>query len=168
MRRALAGTALRWGVVGLVTPAADAPTDVPSSEIMLLLGFLEGWTSRKAEHMQERGMKTITWMPRKSAPYSSLRPPHFFWTCQPFPANSASLSTIRTKICLFPPDICILLPLFKQTLCFYYIQMLWSLSLTLVQLHRKEKPTPPSCSQWYLPTVIYTEIHLPPRYPDTS
>lgn len=157
------------GVVGLVTPAADAPTEVPSPEIMLLLVFFEGWTYRKAEHMQERGMKTITWVPGESAPYhSSLRPPHLFWTCQPFPANSASLSTIRSKICLFPPDVCILLPLFKQILCFYYTQMLQSLPLIFVQLHREKTPTPPSRCQWYLPTVIYTEIHLPPRYPDTS
>lgn len=42
MRRALAGTALSWGVVGLVTPAPDAPTDVPSPDIMLLLAYLEG------------------------------------------------------------------------------------------------------------------------------
>lgn len=59
MRRALAGTALSWGVVGLVTSAADAPadapTDVPSPEIILLLGYLEGWTSRKAEHNAGEG-----------------------------------------------------------------------------------------------------------------
>lgn len=137
MGRALAGTALSWGVVGLVTSAADAPTDVPSPERMLLLGYLKGWTSRKAEHMQKRGMKTITWVLDQSAPYYSS-----LLDMPALPCKFCFSVHHQKQDLLISPHVCILLSLFKQILCFYYTQMPQSLSNSCPATQGKKKACP--------------------------
>lgn len=118
------------GEVGLVTPAADAPTDIPSPEIMLLLGYLEGWTSRKAEHMRERGMKTVIWVLVEHAPYYSslghlISFGHISPSLQILPLCLPSEATSAYFLLMFV----FFFALFKHILCSYYSQMLWSLFL---------------------------------------
>lgn len=136
MGRALTGTALSWGVVALVTPAADAPTDVPSPEIMLLLGYLEGWSSRKTEHMQKRGMKTVTWVLDESATYYSslLDMPalQILLLCPPSEAGSA----------YFPPCLYFSAPIQADFMLLLYTDAPVSLSNSCPATQGKNKAYP--------------------------
>lgn len=134
------GTALAEMALGGGSVVTWAPTDICP---VLLSG---GWMPRKAHTGDSSENHPLAAGCGCPSPLLSQLS-HRLWTPPSFPANSVSHCPPSEDTCLFPPDVCALLPLFEHILfCASTTQNIrdaLSLPNSCLSMHGK-KPTSPS------------------------